>query len=256
MVRTSSAVEFPQGVEVVRGDLTAPETLDACLDGVDAVFLVWTAPPATVADVIERIARGVRRIVFLSAPLKTPHPLFQSSLPNVVSRLAEDLERRIEASGLEWTFLRPGMLASNALNWWAPQIRAGDVVRWPYMDVPTTPIDERDIAAVGVRALTEDGHAGREYLITGPESLTHRDQIETIGRALGRPLRAEEMTPVEAGEELSTILPPVALKMLLTAWGAAVGHPAFQTATVQEMTGAPARTFFQWACDHSAAFHA
>src|SRR5207302_2022815 len=96
---------LPQQVEVVRGDLTSPETLDVCLDDVDAVFLVWVAPPAAVAPAI-----------------------------------------------LRWTLLRTGMLAANARSWWAPQVRAGDVVRWPYLAVPTSPIDERDIAAVAVRA--------------------------------------------------------------------------------------------------------
>src|ERR1017187_7200977 len=51
-----------------------------------------------------------------------------------------------ETSGCQWTFLRPGMFAANALWWWASQIRAGDVVRWPYLAAPTAPIDERDIA--------------------------------------------------------------------------------------------------------------
>jgi uncharacterized protein YbjT (DUF2867 family) len=64
------------------------------------------------------------------------------------------------------------MFAANALRGWAPQIRVGDVVRWPYLAAPTAPIDERDIAAVAVLALCEDGHAGAEYVLTGPESLS------------------------------------------------------------------------------------
>ena len=120
---------LPPQVEMVRGDLTVPETLDGCLDGIDTVFLVWTAPPAAVAPALERIAKHTRRIVFLSAPLKTAHPFFQQ--PNPSRKLAEQIERLIESSGLQWTFLRPGMFAGNALGWWAPQIRAGDVVRWP-----------------------------------------------------------------------------------------------------------------------------
>src|SRR5215469_45901 len=170
LARNPDATTLPRQVEVVCGDLTLPETLDGCLERVDTVFLVWVAPPATVAAVVERIAKHARRIVFLSAPLKTPHPLFQQ--PNPVRLIAEEIERRIESSRLEWTFLRPHMLASNALNWWEPEIRAGNVVRWPYLSVPTAPIDERDIAAVAVRALREDGHAGRDYVLTGPESLT------------------------------------------------------------------------------------
>jgi uncharacterized protein YbjT (DUF2867 family) len=147
LARNPDAACFPSEVEVVRGDLSVPQSLDAYLDGIDAVFLVWTAPPATVAPVLERIAKHARRIVFLSAPLKTPHPFFQQ--PNSARALPEQIERLIETSGLEWTFLRPGMFASNALFWWAPPIRAGDVVRWPHLAAPTAPIDERDIAAVG-----------------------------------------------------------------------------------------------------------
>ena len=74
--RNPGAARFPLEVEVVRGDLTLPETLDACLNGIDTVFLVWTAPAAAVAPALERITKHARRIVFLSAPIETPHPLF------------------------------------------------------------------------------------------------------------------------------------------------------------------------------------
>ena len=69
-------------------------------------------------------------------------------------------ERLIETSGMEWTFLRAGMFAGNARHFWGAQIRSGDVVRWQYLDAPTAPTDERDLAAVAVRTLCEDGHAG------------------------------------------------------------------------------------------------
>src|SRR4029079_18750785 len=64
LVRNPDAAGLTGEVEVVRGDLTLPETLDRCLDAVDTVFLVWVAPPATVAPVLERIAKRARRIVF------------------------------------------------------------------------------------------------------------------------------------------------------------------------------------------------
>src|ERR1035438_951490 len=89
------------------------------------------------------------------------------------------------------------MFAANALGWWAARVRGGDVVRWCYLDVPTAPIDERDIAAVAVRALCEDGHQGAEYVLTGPQSMIQREQIQTLGNAIGRPLRAEEISPDE-----------------------------------------------------------
>ena len=238
MTRNPKAAGLPAEVEVVRGDLTVPGTLDRCLEDIHSVFLVWTAPPSALDAAWERIAKRARRIVFLSAPLKTPHPFFQQ--PNPERDLALRVEQLIEDSGLEWTFLRPGMFAANSRNFWGPQIRAGDTVRWPYLDVATAPIDERDIAAVAVRALTEEGHHGKEYVLTGPESLSQFEQIATIGRVLGRSLRIEEIPRDEAQ------LPD----LLLNAWAAAVGLPAHVTGTVGEITGRPARRFVEWAADN------
>ncbi len=252
LARNPGAADFPAQVELVRGDLTLPETLDGCFDGIDTVFLVWTAPPAAVAPALERIAKHARRIVYLSAPLKTVHPHFQQ--PNPLRTMFEQIERLIETSGLQWTFLRPGMFAANALSWWAPQIRAGDVVRWPHLAAPTAPIDERDIAAVAVRALCEDGHAGAEYVLTGPQSLTQFEQVSAISRVIGRSLRIEEISPDEARRELLTIGPLVAVNMLLQAWAAAIGQPAHVTSSVAEITGAPPHTFLDWATDNAAEF--
>lgn len=254
LARNPGAARLPSQVEVVCGDLTLPETLDSCLDGIDTVFLVWTAPAAAVAPALERIAKHARRIVFLSAPIKTAHPLFQQ--PNPLKALFEQIERLIVTSGLHWTFLRPGMFAANALSWWAPQIRAGDVVRWPYLAAPTAPIDERDIAAVAVRALCEDGHAVAEYVLTGPQSSTQFEQVSTIARVIGRSLRIEEISPEEARRELLRIGPLVAVNMLLDAWAAAIGQPAHVTSTVADITGTPARDFDDWVTDHSAEFRA
>jgi uncharacterized protein YbjT (DUF2867 family) len=254
VVRHPDAASFPSQVKVVRGDLTVPESLDSYLYGIDAVFLVWTAPPASVASVLERIAKHAQRIVFLSAPLKTPHPLFQQ--PNPARELPEQIERLIETSGLEWTFLRPGMFASNALGWWAPQIRAGDVVRWPYLAAPTAPIDERDIAAVGVRALCDDGHAGGEYVLTGPQPLSQFEQLSTIGRVTGRSLRIEEISPDEARRVWAPFWHASVINMLLDAWAASIGLPAFITSTFKEIMGAQPRTFLEWATDHAQDFQA
>jgi uncharacterized protein YbjT (DUF2867 family) len=255
LARNPHTADLPPHVHVVRGDLTVAETLDECLDGIDTVFLVWTAPPAAAAPALERIAKHARRIVFLSAPLKTAHPFFQQ--PNPARALAAQIERLIETSALQWTFLRPGMFAANALSWWAPQIRAGGaVVRWPHIAAPTAPIHERDIAAVAVRALCEDGHSGAEYVLTGPQSLSQFEQISTIGSVIGRSLRIEEISPDEARCELLALMPAVIVNMLLDAWAAAIGQPAFVTSTVADLTGAPARTFRDWATDHAAEFRA
>jgi uncharacterized protein YbjT (DUF2867 family) len=245
MVRNPDTVSLPPHVEVVRGDLTAPETLDAALAGIDGVFLIWTAAGDTAAAAIERIAKRTRRIVFLSAPLKTPHPMFQRALPNPIATVMAEIERLIETAGMEFTYLRPGMFASNAGRWWGAKIRAGELIRWPYLDAPTAPIDERDMAAVGVRALCDDGHAGAEYLITGSEVLTHRDQLATIALVIGRPVEAEEITAEQAVAELPDI--PA---MLLRSWEGCMEAPALITTTVAEVTGRPPYRFEQWVRDH------
>jgi uncharacterized protein YbjT (DUF2867 family) len=254
LVRNPDTAHFPSCVDVMRGDLTCPDTLDPCLVGIDTVFLVWTAPAAAVVPAIGRIASQVRRIVFLSAPLKTPHPLFQQ--PNPSRALAEEVERSIESSGLEWTFLRPGMFALNARHFWGPQIRAGDVVRWPYLAAPTAPIDESDIAAVAVRVLSEEGHNGMEYVLTGPQSLSQYEQISTIGSVIGRLLRIEEIPAGEARSIGLAGMPAGVVNMLVNAWAAAIGQPAFVTSTVREVTGRDARTFQDWVTANAAEFRA
>ena len=107
--RRPQSASLPDDVEVVGGDLSAAETLDAALEGVDAVFLVWVAPLATAGTVLERIASNAGRIVLLTSPHRTPHPFFQQ--PNALRAVHAGLEQLVEASELQWTFLRPGVFA-------------------------------------------------------------------------------------------------------------------------------------------------
>src|SRR5262245_39365811 len=253
MTRNPHSANPPADVEVVRGDLSAPDTLDACLNGIDSVFLVWVAPLAAAAPALERLAAHAGQIVLLTSPHRTPHPFFQQ--PNALRAVHAGVEQLIEASGLRWTFLRPGPFALNCRNWWAPQLKNGDVVRWFYADAATAPVHEGDIAAVAVRALCDEDHDGREYVLTGPASLTQREQVQIIGDAVGRPLRFEELSRESAREQLLAMrFPPPAAEMLLDAYAAAVGQPALVTSTVLEVTGAPARSFRDWVRDHASDF--
>ncbi|MFD4371154.1 SDR family oxidoreductase [Streptomyces sp. NPDC058486] len=247
-----AAATLPTRVEVFTGDLTLPESLDPALSGVGAVFLVWTAPPQTAAAVVERLAAQARRVVFLSSPYQTPHPLFQQ--PNPMAVLHAEVERLIAATGLEATIIRPGMFASNALAWWAPAIQAGQAVRWPYSAAESAPVDDRDIAAVAARTLYQDGYVGGDYVLTGPESLTQAAQVDVIGDALGRRITFEEMTPDEFRSLWQGTVPSSAVDMLLGAWSAAVGQPAYITTTVNDILGTAPRTFRQWAADHATVF--
>src|SRR6185503_14219128 len=112
LTRRPGAAQLPPRVDVRSGDLTVPESLDAALLGVGAVFLVWTAPPAMVPAVIERLALHARRVVFLSSPYQTPHPFFQQSPNNPMAVLHASIERHIAQTALAATIIRPGMFAS------------------------------------------------------------------------------------------------------------------------------------------------
>ncbi|MGW5372108.1 NAD(P)H-binding protein [Streptomyces sp. NPDC004009] len=252
LTRRPEAAALPAKVEVYTGDLTVPESLDPALSGAGAVLLVWTAPPQTAEAVVERLAAHVRRVVLLSSPHRTPHPFFQQ--PNPMTVLHAEIERLIAATGLESTVLRPGMFASNALAWWAPAIRAGEVVRWPYGAAESAPVDDRDLAAVAARTLHQDGHAGGDHVLTGAESLTHAAQVDIIGDALGRRIAFEEMTPDEFRSLSEGTAPSAAVEMLLAAWRSAVGQPAYISTAVTDILGRPPRTFRQWAVDHAGAF--
>jgi uncharacterized protein YbjT (DUF2867 family) len=100
LTRRPEQAALPAGAQVVVGDLTAPASLDATLDGVRAVFLVWTAPLATATAVIARLAGRAsgqrRRVVYLSSPHHTPHPFFQQ--PNALRGLHAEVERLLAAA--------------------------------------------------------------------------------------------------------------------------------------------------------------
>jgi uncharacterized protein YbjT (DUF2867 family) len=252
LTRRPEEASLPPGVEVVSGDFAVPSSLDRALDGVSAVFLVGTTTADAAPAAVARLASHTRRVVYLSAPFRTPHPFFQQ--PNPMRDLHAEVERLLADAKLDVTVLRPGMFATNALHWWAPQIRQGDVVRWPFANVETAPVDERDVAAVGARTLLDDRHAGGDYVLTGSESLSHAEQVRTIGRAIGRSLRFEELSPDEFRREAEGTWPPGVADMLLTAWQAALGLLAYVTPTVQKIVGSPPRSFYQWAVDHAVAF--
>jgi uncharacterized protein YbjT (DUF2867 family) len=252
LTRNPTSTHLPDGVDVVRGDLSDPDTLHASLDGVQAVFLVW--PGLTVQTgpaVLDVVAKHARRIVFLSS-LSIRDDVDQQADP--ITDFHADMEHLIEQSGLQWTFLRASGFATNTLRW-APQIRADGVVRWVYAAAARSLIHEQDIAAVAVRALTGDGHGGAKYVLTGPQALTQAEQVRTIGEVIGRPLRYEEISP-EAGRRqlLAEGWPPSFVAGALNYWAKLVTEPELVTPTVEELTGVPARTFREWAIDHAGDF--
>jgi uncharacterized protein YbjT (DUF2867 family) len=92
--------------------------------------------------------------------------------------------------------------------------------------------------------------------LTGPESLSQAAQVHAIGDAIGRPLRFEGLSPDEFRREAAGTWPSGVAEMLLAAWRAALGRPAFVTSAIEEIVGSPPRTFYRWAADHASAFAA
>jgi uncharacterized protein YbjT (DUF2867 family) len=239
----------PEGTQASRADLADPASLEPHLLGADALFLLWpfTSAELTAAlapKLAEIAARHVGRVVYLSAQPAGERPGSFWALA----------EQAIEDAGVPWTFLRPTGFASNTLMW-ADQIRSGDLVRWPFGTAARTLIDERDIAAVAVRVLTEDGHAGSRYVLSGPAVLTQVEQLAAIGQALGRDLTWEELPKAEAQHALAAAWgDPGFAASALDTWERFVTHPEAVTSTVRDVTGAPARSFADWAAANAGAF--
>jgi uncharacterized protein YbjT (DUF2867 family) len=251
------AAAFPEGVEVASGDLTDPDTIVAALDGVERMYLFPV--PATAREVVGLARRaGVRRIVVLSSGAVTTGHDTDYHRP---------VERAVEESGLEWTHVRPGEFALNKLWLWGPSIRAERVVRDPFPDLASFSVHERDIADVAAGALLHDGHAGAAYTVTGPELITRRDQVRAIASAIGCPVRFEEVTREQARdiyrEQGGFAATNADFLLGFTDYSGAEPAPGAEPAskagpvrlpTAEQVTGAPARTFTEWARDHAPDF--
>jgi len=251
LVRNPQSAALPTEVEVVRGDLSLPETLNDAAEGTDAVFLLWRLQTADAAPaVVEHFAKHATRIVFLSSSAIRDDVKEQTG---VVARVHADVEHSIENSAREWTFLRPDGFANNALWWWGPQIRRTDEVRWPYGAAAMAPIHEKDIAGVAVRALLEEAHRRKRYILSGPESLTLAEQVRIIGTAIGRPLQFVEVSPEVARPDMLAVMPREIVDVLLGVLALLTAEPASVTTTVKEITGTT-HTFRDWASDHAVDF--
>jgi uncharacterized protein YbjT (DUF2867 family) len=247
LTRDPARARFPDGVEVVAGDLSRPGSLGAALAGVEALFLIKSGNEAEVAAAAKRA--GVRRIVLLSALAA------QTRLDSAIGRDHLVAEHTVQSAGLDWTLLRPGQFASNTLRW-APQVRAGDTVRAPFGDVALPTIHPADIAAVAAAALTTTDHCGQTYGLSGPAAVTPREQLRAIGAALGRDLDFQEIPAEQARARMLEHAPPVVVDAALALIGSPTAEEVAVLPAVERVTGAPARTFAQWARDNAAAFRA
>ncbi|SDM06422.1 NAD(P)H-binding protein [Nonomuraea jiangxiensis] len=225
-------------------DLNDPASMRPALDGVRAVFLLpgYRDMPGLAAEFVDA---GVERVVLLSG-----QSAVATDTGNAVSQYMIASETAVRESGLAWTFLRPAAFMSNTLRW-LPQLRAGDVVRDAFGDVPIASIDPADIAAVAALALLEPGHEGRAYSLTGPQALLPAARVRILGRALGRDLRFEALSDEDAWAEMSATTPVEYVKAFFSFYR---DHTIDETTvhpTVEQLTGRPPRTFDQWVTTHA-----
>ncbi|MEU6585294.1 NAD(P)H-binding protein [Nocardia sp. NPDC046763] len=248
--RNPQRAALPPDVRVVGGNPSDPRSLGPVWDGAEAVLISPRAVGAAAADLLAAAAAaGVRRAVVISA-LTVQYPAGEARFADGF-RAAEQAARD---SGLDWTALRCADFDANALAW-APQIRATGTVRGAYAEAATSPIHQRDIAAVAVRALTESGHGGRAYVLTGPESLDQRDKVRILGKALGVDLSFAEVAPDQVRAALLTQgLPEEVPARLLGSLADYACTPGPTTGIVAELLGRSALTFAQWADENASAF--
>ncbi len=201
LVRSSGKAQAIRaaGGEAVVGDLSDAAVLETALAGAERLFVLTSSlpdQPSTEARLVDAAKEaGVWQVVKLStsgADAVEP-PLFL--------KLHRDSERHIEASGLSWTFLRPNFFMQNYLDF-ADAIRAHGVLASHAGAGRHADVDARDVGEVAARVLTETGHEGRAYELTGREAVSLEDVARRIAKIAGRAVRFADLSPEEGRHAL------------------------------------------------------
>jgi uncharacterized protein YbjT (DUF2867 family) len=237
----------PLGAEAVVGDLDRPETLRPALAGADGVFLL--SGFADMPGVLAEIRRaGVERVVLLSSSAAPG-----GDMTNAVARYHILSEAAVRESGVPWTFLQPNSFMTNTLQWVEP-LRAGDLIRAPFADVPVATIHPDDLGEVAAEALVSGEHEGRVHRLSGPESLRPADRVEILGEVLGRKVRFEAQSDTEARAEMSRAMPEEYVDAFMSFFAEGTLDESKVLPTVQEVTGRRPRSFEEWAVANAGAF--
>ena len=247
------ACEASSGVEYVTADFEDPASLRRALDGIERAFLVTNSSERTEAQQLGflKAARtaGLRHIVYLSQ--------LHASKNSVVRflRYHAVVEEAICSSRIAFTHLRPNLFMQGFLAF-RPSIESKGSFFAPAGRAEISIVDVRDIAAVATAALTESGHEGKIYDITGPEALTHTDIAAQLSDALDK-----QVTFVD--------IPESAMREALLAHGFPEwqadgliedyahyrrGEASSVSNAVVDVTGRPAHSFLTFARDYKEAF--
>lgn len=240
--------ELADQVEVVVGEFVDESALRRAMRGVDRLYLhaIGDENTEVSAAVAAAKSEGVAHVVHLSS--------LSASLPGPsAAQWFLGREAIVTGAGFEWTIVRPGFFMSNVLRW-APSIRDKGLVRW----IPGrfAPVDTRDVGAVVAAALTESGHEGKIYDLTGPEIMDSKTQVEILSDVLGRPIEFQEISVADVVAGLQAAGAPQARIEFASAVAEALADNKWPvvTHTVEQVTGQRAETFRKWCIDHAAAF--
>lgn len=247
----TKATEFEGRAEIVQGEMDDRASLVAAMQGVEKLYLVSNGSRLVELETnaIEAAGEaGVRHVVKLS--------VLTADRPEITfAKWHAESEKALMASGIAWTMLRPGNFMTNSLSW-AATVKAQGVFYQPTGDARWAPIDPKDVAAVAVAALTGEGHEGKAYELTGPESLNAAEQAERLGRAIGREVRYVEVPPEAAREGmLASGIPADYTEALLDLLAAmkAGKFDATRDGVIEVARQKPA-PFEDWARRHAALF--
>lgn len=244
--------KFPTTVDVAIGDLDNIDSLVNAMKGIERIYMLAPFSTSLVkqeANVIEAARRAKVKHVVKHSVLGAQYEAI------TLGKWHRTGEKTLEASGLAWTHLRPSGFTSNALGW-AGMIKSGGTVYYPTGDGKLGVIDPKDIAAVAVKTLTENGHEAKSYELTGPQALTTQDQVDIIGRAIGKPVKFVNVPDQAARDSMLGQGMPAQLADALIEFCGIVraNQAALVTDTVQKLTGRQPRTFEAWVKDNVSAF--
>jgi (4-alkanoyl-5-oxo-2,5-dihydrofuran-3-yl)methyl phosphate reductase len=252
LTRNPSRAHLDAQVDLAAGDLSQPETLAKAVEGVESVFSLAFGPQLGIQEAnLAQAAKkaGARHIVKLSG--LRPAGEARSG----ISAWHQASERAIQNIGIAWTFVQPGAFMSNAL-YWRDSIKAQGKVFSNYGDGKVAYIHPRDIAAVAVRALTQTGHEGKAYPVTGPEALSMSELVQLLSEAVGKPIDYVPITDDVARDGMQKAGLPILLIDALLPFASFVrsGKAAEILPTVEQVIGRKPLTFAGWAREHAADF--
>lgn len=241
------------GIKLVEADLNDVEALTKAFVGADKVF--------SLSPFVENIAELGKTTVDAAKRAGVKHIVRSSALgasldsPIMLGRLHGAVEKTIEDSGLDFTFVQPASFFQNYLGY-ADTIKKNNVFYAPLGEGKMSLIDVRDIAAVAVVALTETGHTGEKYAVTGGESLSCEDIAATLSEITGRPINYVDVPEDKAEQQmLDSKMPKWMVKMIMELNGISkAGYVAAVLPTVEQLTGRKPITFRQFAEENKPSF--